>query len=99
MPFSFVALLRRVFRRRKLATSHQFNMEIEKQQRRLSSSDVEERRDAVMRLGSMRIAAASRAALPGLQDAEPIVRATTAKAILAIGNEESARIPASPPQR
>ena len=64
--------------------------EIEKQQRRLSSSDVEERRDAVMRLGSMRLAAASRAAVPGLQDAAPIVRATTAKAILLIGNEESA---------
>jgi HEAT repeat protein len=65
-------------------------LEIEKQQRRLSSSDVEERRDAVMRLGSMRLAAASRAALPALQDAEPIIRATAAKAILSIGNEESA---------
>jgi HEAT repeat protein len=64
--------------------------EIEKQQRRLSSSDVEERRDAAMRLGSMRLAAASRAVLPALQDAEPIVRATAAKAILSIGNEESA---------
>lgn len=65
-------------------------LEIEQQQRRLSSSDVEERRDAVMRLGSMRLAAASRAALPGLQDAAPIIRATTARAILSIGNEESA---------
>jgi HEAT repeat protein len=65
-------------------------LEIEQQQRRLSSSDVEERRDAVMRLGSMRLAAASRAAVPALQDAAPIVRATAAKAILAIGNDESA---------
>jgi HEAT repeat protein len=64
-------------------------LEIGKQQRRLSSSDIEERRDAVMRLGSMRLAAAARAALPGLQDAAPIVRATAAKAILSIGNEES----------
>jgi len=64
--------------------------EIEKQQRRLNSSDVEERRDALMRLGSMRLAAASRAALAGLHDAAPIVRATAAKAILSIGNEESA---------
>lgn len=64
--------------------------EIQQQQRRLSSSDVEERRDAVMRLGSMRLAAASRAALPALQDAEPIVRATAVKAILSIGSEESA---------
>src|SRR6201988_720620 len=55
-------------------------LEIEKQQRRLSSSDVEERRDAVMRLGTMRLAAASRAVVPALQDAEPIVRATAAKA-------------------
>ena len=43
-----------------------------------------------MRLGSMRLAAASRAAVPGLQDAAPIVRATTAKAILLLGSEESA---------
>src|ERR1044072_3619886 len=65
-------------------------LEIQTQQRRLSSSDVEERRDAVMRLGSMRLAAASRAALPSLQDTEPIVRATAAKAIISIASEESA---------
>jgi HEAT repeat protein len=65
-------------------------LEIEKQQRRLSSSDVEERRDTVMRLGSLRTAAASRAVLPALHDEAPIVRATAAKAILSIGNEESA---------
>src|SRR5262249_21668918 len=59
------------------------------QEQRLSSSDVEERRDAIMRLGTMRSAAASRAALPALRDAEPIVRATAAKAILSIGPEES----------
>ena len=64
--------------------------EIDRQQRRLSSSDVEERRDALMRLGSMRLAAASRAALPALQDTEPIIRATAAKAVLSIGSEESA---------
>jgi HEAT repeat protein len=63
--------------------------EIEKQRQRLSSSDVEERRDAVMRLGAMRRPEASRAALPALSDAEPIVRATAAKAILSIGAEES----------
>lgn len=43
-----------------------------------------------MRLGSMRLAAASRAILPALQDAEAIVRATAAKAILSISHEESA---------
>ena len=63
--------------------------EIERQRQRLNSSDVEERRDAIMRLGSMRLAAASRVALPALTDAEPIVRATAAKAILSIGAEES----------
>ena len=63
--------------------------EIEIQRQRLNSSDVEERRDAVMRLGSMHRPEASRAALPALRDAEPIVRATAAKAILSIGAEES----------
>ena len=51
--------------------------------------DHEERRDALMRLGSMRVAAASRAALPALQDVSPIVRATAAKSILSIGRDES----------
>ena len=53
--------------------------EIEKQQQRLSSSDVEERRDAVMKLGAMRLAAASRAVIPALQDGAAIIRATAAK--------------------
>ena len=66
-------------------------LEIEKQQQRLSSSDTEERRDAVMKLGAMRLAAASRAVLPALQDAESIIRATAAKSILSIGSEESVR--------
>jgi HEAT repeat protein len=64
-------------------------IEIEKQQQRLNSSDVEQRRDAVMRLGSLHLAAASRAALPALNDASPIVRATAAKSILPIGPAES----------
>lgn len=64
-------------------------IEIEKQQQRLSSADQEERRDAVMRLGTMRLAAASRAALSALKDPSPIIRATAARAILSIGEEES----------
>ena len=64
-------------------------IQIEKQRERLSSSDTEERRDAVMRLGSMRLPAASRAALPALNDASPIVRATAAKSILSLGADES----------
>src|SRR6476646_9074381 len=56
-------------------------IEIAKQQQRLSSGSDEERRDAVMRLGGMRVAVASRAALPGLKDPSPTVRASAAKAI------------------
>lgn len=63
--------------------------EIEKQQDRLNSSDAEQRRDAVMRLGVMRLAAASRAALPALKDASASVRVAAAKSILSIGPEES----------
>src|ERR1041385_8192546 len=45
---------------------------IQQQQQRLNSSDVEERRDAVMRLGAMRREAASRAALQiGSRDLPP----------------------------
>lgn len=61
---------------------------IEKQQQRLSSSDPEERRDAVMRLGSMRLEAAARVALPALKDPSPVIRATASKAILSIGADE-----------
>lgn len=64
-------------------------IEIEKQQHRLSSADEEERRDALMRLGSMRLPAASRAAIPGLSDPSAPIRATAAKAILSIGAEGS----------
>jgi len=63
--------------------------EIENQRQRLSSSDAQERRDALMKLGSMRRAAASRVALTGLSDASPMVRAVAAKAILSLGPEES----------
>src|ERR1044071_6152204 len=59
-------------------------LEIQTQQRRLSSSDVEERRDAVMHLGAMRLAAASRAAVPAVQDAEAIVRGAAAQAVFLI---------------
>ena len=63
--------------------------EIEKQRERLSSSDMEERRDAVMRLGAMRLPAASRAVLPALNDASPMIRAMAAKSILSVGADES----------
>ncbi len=55
----------------------------------LSSPDVEQRRDAVLRLGAMHTVEASRAALPALNDSSPIVRATAAKAILSLDPDES----------
>jgi HEAT repeat protein len=66
-------------------------LEIEKERRRLSSSDEEERRDALMRLGRMARADASRAALGGLRDGSTIVRATAARAVLSLPADEAAR--------
>jgi HEAT repeat protein len=63
---------------------------IAKQQERLSSGDEEDRRDALMRLGAMHRAAASRVALPLLSDPSPIVRVTAAKSILSLDPAESA---------
>ena len=63
--------------------------EIERQRQRLTSTDVEERRDALMRLRGMHRAAASREAIAGLSDVSPLVRAVAAKAILSIGPDES----------
>lgn len=67
-------------------------LEIEKQQQRLGSPDQEERRDAVMRLGSMRSEAASRAALPALRDPSPLIRATATQAVLSLDSGESANV-------
>ncbi len=64
-------------------------LEIQKQQRRLASSEVEERRDALMRLGALRHPDASRVAVSGLSDAFPIVRATAVHAVLWLSAEES----------
>jgi HEAT repeat protein len=66
--------------------------EIEKERARLASSDAEERRDAVTRLGAMRRPDASRAAAQSLGDAAPIVRATAARAVLSLPSEEAARL-------
>ncbi len=63
--------------------------EIEKQRQRLSASDLEERRDAVMKLGAMHLADASRAAAKALRDESPMVRAVAVKAILSLGADES----------
>ena len=64
-------------------------LQINKQRQRLSAGDPEERRDALMVLGSLHRAAASREALVGLSDSSPMVRAVATKAILSLGLEES----------
>jgi len=64
--------------------------EIEKLRVRLSSPDMEERRDAVTRLGAMARPDSSRAALPALKDAAVVVRATAARAILSLPANEAA---------
>ncbi len=63
--------------------------EIEKHRQRLTASDVEERRAAVMRLGNLHAAEASRAAMPALSDPSPVVRAHAAKAILSVDPEHA----------
>ncbi|MFL6228475.1 MAG: HEAT repeat domain-containing protein [Pyrinomonadaceae bacterium] len=66
--------------------------EIDTQQARLASTVMEERRDAVTRLGAMARPDAARAAAAGLKDAAPIVRATAARAVLSLPAEEAARL-------
>jgi HEAT repeat protein len=65
-------------------------IQIQKQQERLSSGDEEERRDALMRLAALRRPAASRVALPALNDSSAKVRVMAAKAILSLDADESA---------
>ncbi|MEP6920500.1 MAG: HEAT repeat domain-containing protein [bacterium] len=65
-------------------------LDIQTQVSRLSSAEVEERRDAVMRLGALRHAEASRAAVGALHDAASIVRATATAAVLWLPADESA---------
>ena len=64
--------------------------EIEKQKDRLSSAEIEDRRDAVSRLGALHHPDASRAAVAALKDSAAIVRATAAGVLLYLPSEESA---------
>ena len=66
--------------------------EIEHQRQRLGSADVEERRDALMRLGNYRRAEASRIAAGALTDADPIVRVAAAHAIRSLPAPEAANL-------
>jgi HEAT repeat protein len=65
-------------------------LDIEKQRQRLSSPEVEERRDALMRLGALRHPDASRTAVSALNDTAPIVRATATGAVRWLPAEEGA---------
>jgi HEAT repeat protein len=65
-------------------------LEIEKQRTRLNSADIEERRVALARLGSMHNPEASRVALSALRDAQAILRASAAAAVLSLPPDESA---------
>jgi HEAT repeat protein len=66
--------------------------EIEKQRARLNAPEVEERRDAVARLGALRHQEASRIAVLALKDPSPIVRATATTAVLRLSPDESAAV-------
>jgi HEAT repeat protein len=59
---------------------------------RLSSADVEERREAVTRLGALGRPEGSRAAAAALGDAAAIVRATAARAVLSLPSGEAATL-------
>lgn len=64
-------------------------LEIERQRSRLSSADVEDRRDALLRLRSIGHPDASRVAVAGLTDVSPMVRATAAGALLSLPAAEA----------
>ena len=63
--------------------------EIERQRQLLKSGSVEERRDALTRLGNLRRPDASKVAAAGLSDVEPVVRVTAAHAILSLPPAEA----------
>jgi HEAT repeat protein len=66
--------------------------EIERQRQRLSSTEVEERRDALMHLGNLKRPDASRAAAAALNDESPTVRVAAAHAVLALPADEAATL-------
>ena len=66
--------------------------EIERQRQRLGAQEVEERRDALMRLANLRRPEASRAAAAALHDASPTVRAAAAHAVIFLPNHEAAAL-------
>ena len=63
--------------------------QIENQRLRLASAEIEERRDALVRLGNLGRAESSRVALGALNDPSAIVRATAAHAVLSLSANEA----------
>ena len=70
----------------------QLQAEIEKQKARLNAAETEDRRDAVLRLGALHRTEASRAAVPALSDASPIVRVTAAAAVSSLPVDEGVSV-------
>lgn len=66
--------------------------EIERQRQRLKSDEIEERRDALMRLSNLKRPDAARVAVAGLNDPTPIVRVTAAHAIMSLPPAEAATL-------
>src|SRR5258708_21366760 len=66
--------------------------EIERQRQRLSSSEVEERRDALMHLANLKRADASRVAAGALADASVQVRVAAAHAVVFLPSTEAASL-------
>jgi HEAT repeat protein len=62
--------------------------ELERQSQRLKSDEIEERRDALMRLGNLKRPDASRIAAAALTDVAPIVRVAASHAILSLPQAE-----------
>ena len=66
--------------------------EIERQRQRLSATEVEDRRDALMRLGNLKRPEASQAAVVALNDASPTVRVAATHAVLSLPPNEAAAL-------
>jgi HEAT repeat protein len=66
--------------------------EIERQRQRLSATEAEERRDALMHLENLKRPEASRAAAAALNDESPAVRVAAAHAILSLPSAEAASL-------
>jgi HEAT repeat protein len=66
--------------------------EIERQRQRLKSEDIEDRREALMRLGNLKRPDASRVAVAGLTDVEPKVRVAAMHAILSLPPADAATL-------